>query len=373
MNIKPELNFGTYSTCQMPYLERRDFAKYSKYNFINKNEYPELAEMEKELTEVFLRRMFYTTLTYYRKSGGGFSTTGSTESSLLVLQNALYNWKGYGDRSRVPKVVLDINGHHCWDRVCKHLGVEPIYIKSTTKEFKSTPNLKELRKALKSDDVILCVCCDMYTVYGSGDNLSMYGKECRELGIRLHLDSAISGFCSSTERRGYESYVDSINISNHKFGMVYPGCGWLLFQDSSSINPKMLVATSYLAGDFSSAGFSFTRSGGHIAAQYRTWIKNKGSKYSTNLEDLVTLAEGLAAVLKMNKEMGLVTQRGPVVYLLNPNPDLSSKLLAKGISVPTSTWTSSKSTDRVARIVLSHGKKRKHINKLIDAINSIEL
>jgi glutamate/tyrosine decarboxylase-like PLP-dependent enzyme len=72
-------------------------------------------------------------------------------------------------------------------------------------------------------------------------------------GIRvpIHVDAASGGMIAPFAYPELQwdfrvPLVDSINVSGHKYGLVYPGLGWLLFRDAACLPPSLVFKTHYL-------------------------------------------------------------------------------------------------------------------------------
>ena len=62
--------------------------------------------------------------------------------------------------------------------------------------------------------------------------------------------------------------VVSINTSGHKYGLVYPGLGWVVWRDVDLVPPELIVRVSYLGGDIPTLTLSFSRPGAQVLLQY---------------------------------------------------------------------------------------------------------
>jgi len=43
--------------------------------------------------------------------------------------------------------------------------------------------------------------------------------------------------------------VQSINVSGHKYGLVYPGVGWILWRDAEALPDDLVFKVNYLGGE----------------------------------------------------------------------------------------------------------------------------
>jgi glutamate decarboxylase len=67
--------------------------------------------------------------------------------------------------------------------------------------------------------------------------------------------------------------VASINTSGHKYGLVYPGVGWVVWRDRAALPAELVFNVNYLGGDMPTFGLNFSRPGAQVAAQYYTFVR----------------------------------------------------------------------------------------------------
>ena len=56
--------------------------------------------------------------------------------------------------------------------------------------------------------------------------------------------------------------VASINTSGHKYGLVYPGVGWVLWRDTAALPQELIFDVNYLGGNMPTFALNFSRPGG---------------------------------------------------------------------------------------------------------------
>ena len=61
--------------------------------------------------------------------------------------------------------------------------------------------------------------------------------------------------------------VQSINASGHKYGLVYPGIGWVLWRDADALPEDLVFRVNYLGGEVPTFALNFSRPGGPVIAQ----------------------------------------------------------------------------------------------------------
>ena len=65
----------------------------------------------------------------------------------------------------------------------------------------------------------------------------------------------------------------SINASGHKYGLVYPGVGWLIFRDKSKLPEDLVFSVNYLGGAQPTYTFNFSRGSAMVQAQMYNFLR----------------------------------------------------------------------------------------------------
>jgi glutamate decarboxylase len=67
--------------------------------------------------------------------------------------------------------------------------------------------------------------------------------------------------------------VASINTSGHKYGLVYPGVGWVLWRDKEALPEELIFNVNYLGGNMPTFALNFSRPGAEVVAQYYNFFR----------------------------------------------------------------------------------------------------
>jgi len=67
--------------------------------------------------------------------------------------------------------------------------------------------------------------------------------------------------------------VRSINVSGHKFGLVYPGIGWLVFREQADLAEDLVFYENYLGKTDATFTLNFSTGSAMVLAQYYTLIR----------------------------------------------------------------------------------------------------
>src|SRR4029450_9574058 len=124
-------------------------------------------------------------------------------------------------------------------------------------------------------------------------------KNDRGLDIPLHVDGASGGFVwpflyPDSEWDFRLEQVRSINVSGHKFGLVYPGIGWLIFRDRSELPDDLVFQENYLGKTDATFTLNFSTGSAMVLAQYYNFVRYGHDGYRYIMETMQTNARQLA-------------------------------------------------------------------------------
>jgi glutamate decarboxylase len=124
--------------------------------------------------------------------------------------------------------------------------------------------------------------------------------------VPIHVDGASGGFVAPFIDRELEwdfrlERVASINASGHKYGLVYPGIGWVLWRDEKALPEELVFKVDYLGGDMPTFTLNFSRPGSQVAAQYYNLIRLGFEGYQAVQQECREVAMHLSGALA---EMG---------------------------------------------------------------------
>ena len=180
--------------------------------------------------------------------------------------------------------------------------------------------------------------------------------------------------------------VASINTSGHKYGLVYPGVGWVLWRDKAALPQDLIFNVNYLGGDMPTFALNFSRPGSEVVAQYYTFFRLGRSGYRAVQQASRDVAQFLAEQIRRMPEFRLITggdQLPVVTFTTAPDVDgwdvfaLSRALRERGWQVPAYTFPADRQDLSVLRIVCRNGFSHDlaevfltHLRAAVDQSNS---
>ena len=280
----------------------------------------------------------------------GAATVGSSEACMLAGLAHKWNWrqareKAGKDASR-PNLVTGGNVQIVWKKFMRYFDVEPRIVPLKKGDYRLTA---ERLDEYVDENTIAVVAIAGQTFTGEDDDfrgihdwLDAYEQKTGH-SIPMHIDGAsgafVNPFLYPDDQWDFRlPRVQSINASGHKYGLVPPGLGWVVFRDDQVFHKDLIFYVNYLGGEMPTATLNFSRNASQIAYQYYTFLRLGFNGYQRVMQHTVENAEFLRARLIdsgyfeiMNK-----TQRIPVVALTlkgkrNFNEfDVSAKVRERG-------------------------------------------
>ncbi|HCR37541.1 MAG TPA: glutamate decarboxylase, partial [Opitutae bacterium] len=170
--------------------------------------------------------------------------------------------------------------------------------------------------------------------------------------------------------------VKSINVSGHKYGLVYPGIGWVIWRDKTELPEDLIFHVNYLGGDQPTFNLNFSKSASQVLGQYYNFLRLGKSGYSRIMEVLQENANYLSQALEARGLFKLLSKVGdlPVVtFALKEETsfsvfDISEKLRERGWIVPAYTMAPNAEHISVLRVVVREGFSRDMADMLLNDI-----
>jgi glutamate decarboxylase len=382
----PTLNLATFVTTWMDDYADRLLLETANKNAIDWDEYPQTVEIQDRCVNM-LARLFGAP---EHHESMGTATVGSSEAIHLAGLAMKWRWRNAREAKGLavdrPNIVMGANVQVCWEKFPRYFDVEPRYV-----------NLTESRFVIGVDEAMALV--DENTIGVVGVLGSTYTGEyepiaeldaaldvvCQRdgLDVPLHVDAASGGFVAPFLQPDLAwdfrlPRVRSINVSGHKYGLVYPGIGWVLWRDPADLPHELIFEVDYLGGAHANFGLNFSRGAGQIVLQYYNLIRLGHAGYREIMEALAANARWLAGELGAMEHFELVAAATdlPVVCLrLRGDPgysvfDISAALRQRGWIVPAYAMAPDAEDVQVLRIVVREGLSRDLATELVGDIEA---
>jgi len=400
------LNLATFVTTWMePQAEQLMADCFSK-NMIDKDEYPQTAELERRCVNI-LAHLWHAPAASPAAAAGdasagdsetdsatGCSTTGSSEAAMLGGLALLWRWRarraaaGVSAPAEKPNLVMGANVQVCWEKFCRYWQVEPRLVPMEPGRL----HLTGPEAAARCDENTIGVVAVLgSTMDGSYEPVAEIAAALdalhrqHGLDVPVHVDAASGGFVAPFLAPDLEwdfrvPRVASINTSGHKYGLVYPGVGWIIWRDSAALPDDLIFRVNYLGGQMPTFALNFSRPGSQVAAQYYNFVRLGFEGYRQVQLACQDVARYLAAEIAAIGPFDLLSNGSdlPVLAFRLTDPDaagytvfdVSERLRQRGWLVPAYTFPENLQDTAVLRIVVRNGFSRDLANLLLSDLRS---
>ena len=252
-----------------------------------------------------------------------------------------------------------------WEKFAKFFDVEMRMIPMTKDCFTLTPEQVE---ANIDENTIMVTAILGTTFTGQNDpireinDLLIRVKQEKGWDIPLHVDGASGGFITPFTDPDFEwdfrlERVKSINVSGHKYGLVYPGIGWVLFREESDFPEELIFYVNYLGGQMPTMTINFSRGSAMVLAQYYNFLRLGREGYTEIMENCLSNSRYLSERLQKSGRFVLLntTQALPIVGVCLRDDiknysvfDISNKVRERGWVV--SAYTLPPDADEIAML-----------------------
>ena len=193
-----------------------------------------------------------------------------------------------------------------WEKFCRYFDVEPRIVPLA--EDKYTIGPEDVEPHLDENTIgVAAVLGTTFTGHMDDivgiNNLLLDVRNRRDLDIPLHVDGASGGFVwpflypdSPWDFRLEQ--VRSINVSGHKYGLVYPGIGWLIFREESDLAEDLVFYENYLGKTDATFTLNFSTGAAMVLAQYYNFVRLGRDGYTYVMKQMQQNAQALAANLR---------------------------------------------------------------------------
>jgi glutamate decarboxylase len=308
----PQRNLATFVTTWMEPEAQQIIAANLHRNFIDHAEYPQTAEIEQRCIRM-LADLFHAP-----GETTGARTQGSSEAIMLGGLSLKWKWRerrqAAGQPTDRPNLVFGGDVHVVWEKFCRYFDVEPRIV--PLREGKYTIGPEDVEPHVDGNTIgVAAVLGTTFTGHMDdirGINDFLVALEAREgTHVPLHVDAASGGFVwpflyPHSEWDFRLEQVRSINVSGHKFGLVFPGIGWLVFRERGDLSEDLVFYENYLGKTDATFTLNFSTGAAMVLAQYYNLVRLGREGYAYVMGMMQENARALAGALKSSGDFELI-------------------------------------------------------------------
>jgi glutamate decarboxylase len=392
----PALNLASFVTTWMEPEADKLMAESFGRNFIDADEYPQTTEIHNRCVNM-LADLFNAP---DHESAIGCATVGSSEAIHLAGLALKWRWRARrqaaGKPITSPNIVMGANVQVCWEKFARYFEVEPRYVPLAADRY--VIGVEEAMAQVDENTIgVVAILGSTYT--GEYEPAQELNDAIVELNgrtgwdVALHIDGASGAFVAPFTRPDFAwdfrlPAVRSINASGHKYGLVYPGVGWVIWRAEEDLPSELIFHVNYLGGDQPTFNLNFSRGAGQILAQYYNFLRLGREGYTEIMQGLDSTAAYLAKAIEDHGRFEILSRPGTIPLVCfrlaghghgqegngKADPgytvfDISAHLRQRGWIVPAYTLAPNAQDIAVLRVVVRENFSRDMADLLADDIH----
>ena len=377
------LNLATFVTTWMDDEAKKLYAEAADKNMIDKDEYPATAAIEDRCW-----RMLADLWNVPDPSDTiGTSAIGSSEACMLGGLALKRLWqqrrRAEGKPTDNPNLVMSSAVQVVWEKFCNYWDVEARYV--PVSEDHLVLDGHDLDQYVDENTIgVVAILGQTFTgLYDPVDAIARALDEIQAstgLDVKIHVDGAsgamVAPFCQPDLVWDFRvERVNSISTSGHKYGLVYPGVGWVVWRNTDVLPESLIFHVSYLGGDMPTLALNFSRPGAQVLLQYYQFLRLGREGYRQVQQNSLDVAQYLSSGIEEMGPFELVSRGDtiPVFAWVLKDPetrmwslyDLADRLRMKGWLVPAYPMADDLSDVVLQRIVVKVGLSRDLASSLL--------
>nr|BAB32869.1 glutamate decarboxylase [Oryza sativa Japonica Group]BAB32871.1 glutamate decarboxylase [Oryza sativa Japonica Group] len=370
LDSSPRLNLASFVTTWMePECDRLILEAINK-NYADMDEYPVTTELQNRCVNI-IARLFNAPVGDGEKAVG-VGTVGSSEAIMLAGLAFKRRWqnrrKAAGKPHDKPNIVTGANVQVCWEKFARYFEVELKEVKLTEGCYVMDP----VKAVDMVDENTICVAAILgSTLTGEFEDVrrlnDLLAAKNKRTGwdTPIHVDAASGGFIAPFIYPELEwdfrlPLVKSINVSGHKYGLVYAGVGWVIWRNKEDLPEELIFHINYLGADQPTFTLNFSKGSSQIIAQYYQFLRLGFEGYKSVMKNCMESARTLREGLEKTGRFTIISKEEGVPLVAFTFKDgagaqafrLSSGLRRYGWIVPAYTMPAALEHMTVVRVVV---------------------
>ncbi|XVF53723.1 hypothetical protein PTKIN_Ptkin05aG0121600 [Pterospermum kingtungense] len=390
----PRLNLASFVTTWMePECDKLIMASINK-NYVDMDEYPVTTELQNRCVNMIAN--LYNAPIADGETAIGVGTVGSSEAIMLAGLAFKRKWqqkrKSQGKPYDKPNIVTGANVQVCWEKFARYFEVELKEVKLKEGYYVMDP----VKAVELVDENTICVAAILgSTLTGEFENVKLLNelltKKNKETGwdTPIHVDAASGGFIAPFVYPRLEwdfrlPLVKSINVSGHKYGLVYAGVGWVVWRTKEDLPDDLVFHINYLGSDQPTFTLNFSKGSSQIIAQYYQLIRLGFEGYKNIIENCIEHARILKEGIEKTGRFDIVSKDVGVPLVAFALKDssrytvfqISEGLRKFGWIVPAYTMPADAQHIAVLRVViredLSHSLAERLVSHILQVVKELD-
>ena len=379
---RPTQNLATFCTTWMEPEADRLIAEGIHYNLADEDEYPHVIKIQERCVNM-LANLYHAPI----EEGGavGTATIGSSEAMMLAGLAMKFNWRNRrlaeGKSTDKPNLIMGTNVQICWKKFARYFDVEPKLLPLEASRYVVTP--EQVVEAVDENTIGVCAVMgstftgEFEPVQAISDALTVLNQK-NGWDVPVHVDGASGAFVAPFLYPDLAwdfrvPLVRSINVSGHKYGLCYPGIGWVIWRNENALPEDLVFKVNYLGGEMATFTLNFSRPASGVLAQYYNFLRFGHEGYTHIMQGLKQNTDYIREKLEATGQFDILSDNHSlplVAWACKPGDpytayDLSDKVRERGWIVPAYTMPHNAQDVVCMRAVVREGMSRDLCDTLI--------
>ncbi|KAK2055777.1 glutamate decarboxylase [Colletotrichum caudatum] len=301
----PMLNLASFVTTYMEEEAEKLMTESFSKNFIDYEEYPQSADIQNRCVSM-IGKLFHAPVDA-GEGAVGTSCVGSSEAIMLAVLAMKRRWKNARQAAGLPvdrpNIVMSSAVQVCWEKAARYFEVDEKLVYCAPDRYVIDP----AETVALVDENTIGICAILGTTYtGEYEDVKAVNDLLVDKGmdVPIHVDAASGGFVAPFVVPDLEwdfrlKNVVSINVSGHKYGLVYPGVGWVVWRSAEFLPQELVFNINYLGADQASFTLNFSKGASQVIGQYYQLIRLGKKGYRAIMSNLTRTADYLSHSLEV--------------------------------------------------------------------------
>ncbi|KAJ4765225.1 Glutamate decarboxylase [Rhynchospora pubera] len=333
LDSSPRLNLASFVTTWMePECDKLMLEAVNK-NYADMDEYPVTTELQNRCVNI-IARLFNAPVSE-KEAAVGVGTVGSSEAIMLAGLAFKRRWqnkrKAEGKPFDKPNIVTGANVQVCWEKFARYFEVELKEVKLSEGCYVMDP----VKAVEMVDENTICVAAILgSTLTGEFEDVKLLNDLLTAKNQKtgwdtlIHVDAASGGFIAPFLYPELEwdfrlPLVKSINVSGHKYGLVYAGVGWVIWRSKEDLPEELIFHINYLGADQPTFTLNFSKGSSQIIAQYYQFLRLGFEGYKNVMKNCMESARILRKGLVRTGRFDIISKEKGVPLVAFSFKDMS--------------------------------------------------
>ncbi|TVU46801.1 hypothetical protein EJB05_06364, partial [Eragrostis curvula] len=298
----PLMNLASFTATWMePECDQLIMAAVNK-NYINMD--PITTQLHNRCVNM-IARLFHAPLGELEEAVG-VGTVGSSEAIMLAGLAMKRRWQNKRAGPKASRTTSPTSSLVCWKKFASYFEVELREVKLRDGYYVMDP---KKAVAMVDENTIGVAAILGSTLNGEFEDVKLLNdlldKKNRATGwgTPIHVDAASGGFVAPFLYPALKwdfrlPLVRSINVSGHKYGLVYPGIGWCIWRTKEDLPEELVFHINYVADECQPMfTLNFSKGSGQVIAQYYQLVRHGFDGYRKIMqacrENAMVLEDGI--------------------------------------------------------------------------------